>query len=321
MNTPAVPLRDLSPEAALRRLELLVLHRVDGLLQGDHLGLFPGPGSEAGDPRTYVPGQDDPRHIDWNVTARTTEVHVRDLIADRELETWALVDASASMDFGTAVMEKRDLAAAAAVAIGRLAQRSGDRFGAYVLGPSGVRVSHATSGRAHLLNVLRALATADRVEPGAHVPSLTEGIAALARHRRRGLRVIVSDFLEPVEPDPARGESWATAMRRLATRQRVLAIEVVDPRELELPAMGVLSLVDPETGRVKEVNTSSAALRKRYREAAAAGRQQIRQVIRSAGAAHLVLRTDRDWVRDLAEFTIRQRRLFGRRLVITGVKS
>ena len=216
MNTPAVPLRDLSPEAALRRLELLVLHRVDGLIHGDHLGLFPGPGSEAADARAYVPGQDDPRHIDWNVTARTTEVHVRDLIADRELETWALVDASASMDFGTATMEKRDLAAAAAVAVGRLAQRCGDRFGAYVLNGSGVQVSPATSGRAHLLGVLRALATADRVAPGATVPRLTEGIAALARHRRRGLRVIVSDFLDPLDADPEKGPSWAEAMRALA---------------------------------------------------------------------------------------------------------
>ena len=308
MNTPVVPLRDLAPEAALRRLELLVMHRVDGLLHGDHLGLFPGPGSEFADARPYLPGQDDPRHIDWNVTARTGDVHVRDVTADRELETWALVDASASMDFGTATMEKRDLAAAAAVALGRLAQRCGDRFGAYVLSPGGVRASASTNGRAHLLAVLRGLAHADRVPPRAAVPDLAEGLTALARHRRRGLRVVVSDFLDPAgtSSGPPR---WAEPMRRLAAHHRVLAVEVLDPRELELPAMGLLSLVDPETGRVREVDTSSRRLRRRFAEASAGHRTTVAATLRSAGAAHLVLRTDRDWVRDLAAFTVRQRRL------------
>ncbi|MEV1178453.1 DUF58 domain-containing protein, partial [Nonomuraea sp. NPDC049784] len=95
-------------EQALRRLELTVTRRLDGLLHGAHQGLLPGPGSEAGDSRVYVPGEDDVRRMDWNVTARTTVPHVRDLIADRELETWALADLSPSMDFGTADTDKRD---------------------------------------------------------------------------------------------------------------------------------------------------------------------------------------------------------------------
>ena len=101
-NTPVVPLRDLSPEAALSRLELSVGRRIDGLLSGDHPGFGLGPGSELADARVYQRGQDDVRRIDWDVTARTGEVHVRDQVADRELTTWALVDATASMDFGTA---------------------------------------------------------------------------------------------------------------------------------------------------------------------------------------------------------------------------
>lgn len=319
-NTPVVPLRDLAPEAALRRLELLVAHRVDGLLHGDHLGLLPGPGSEAAEARAYLPGQDDPRHIDWNVTARTNEVHVRDVTADRELETWALVDASASMDFGTATMEKRDLAAAAAVALGRLAQRSGDRFGAYVLSPTGVRSTPSTSGRAHLLGVLRALTSSDRVAEGRAVPGLAEGLTALSRHRRRGLRVVVSDFMDPADPAQDAPPRWAGAMRRLGAHHRVVAVEVLDPRELELPAMGVLSLVDPETGRVAEVDTSSKRLRRRFADASAGHRAQVAATLRAAGAAHLVLRTDRDWVRDLAAFTVRQRRLVGHRPLVLGAR-
>jgi uncharacterized protein (DUF58 family) len=303
MNTPVVSLRDLSPEAALRRLELVVGRRVDGLLHGDHLGLVPGPGTDVADARPYVPGQDDVRRIDWNVTARTDEVHVRDAVADRELETWALVDASASMDFGTVGMEKRDLAAAVTVALARIASRAGDRFGAYVMSAGGLRVSPVQSGRTHQLLVLRALAGADRVAPDSHVPTLGEGLAALSRHRRRGLRIVVSDLLEP---DTA---AWELPLRRLAARHRVLVVEVLDPRELELPPMGVLTLVDPETGRSREVNTSSRRLRLRYAEVARAHRAETAAVVRASGAAHLVLRTDRDWVRDLADFTLRQRRV------------
>ena len=98
-------------DVLLRRLELTVRRRLDGLLQGDHLGLVPGSGSEAGDSRTYYPG-DDVRRMDWPVTARTQVPHVRETIADRELETWAVVDLSASLDFGTAACQKRDLAIA-----------------------------------------------------------------------------------------------------------------------------------------------------------------------------------------------------------------
>jgi uncharacterized protein (DUF58 family) len=303
VNTPVVSLRELSPEAALRRLELVVGRRVDGMINGDHLGLLPGPGTDVADARPYVPGQDDVRRIDWNVTARTDVVHVRDAIADRELETWALVDASASMDFGTVGMEKRDLAAAVTVALARIASRTGDRFGAYVMAAGGLRISPVQAGRTHLLMVLRALAAADRVAPGEQVPSLADGLVALSRHRRRGLRIVVSDLLDPDT------SAWETSLRRLAARQRVLVVEVLDPRELELPPMGVLTLVDPETGRSREVNTSSRRLRQRYADVARGHRVETARVVRSSGAAHLVLRTDRDWVRDLADFTLRQRRI------------
>ena len=108
--------------AALRTLELTVKRKLDGVLHGDHLGLIPGPGSEPGESREYQPG-DDVRRMDWAVTARTTHPHVRQMIADRELETWLVVDMSASLDFGTAVCEKRDLAvAAAATARSRFSQ-------------------------------------------------------------------------------------------------------------------------------------------------------------------------------------------------------
>ena len=106
-------------ESNLRQLELAVTRKLDGLLLGEHLAVLRGSGSEAGEGRPYAPG-DDARRIDWSVTARSTELHVRDTIADRELETWLVVDASASLDWGTAAWEKRDLAVTAAAAFGLL---------------------------------------------------------------------------------------------------------------------------------------------------------------------------------------------------------
>ncbi|RJL36053.1 DUF58 domain-containing protein [Bailinhaonella thermotolerans] len=289
-------------ERALRRLELTVTRRLDGLLQGDHLGLLPGPGSEPAEGRAYVPG-DDVRAMDWNLTARANAPHVRDRVADRELETWLLVDATASMDFGTGLMEKRDLALAAVAAVGFLAQRSGNRVGAQIMHASGARRIPARPGRAHLLALLRALVETPRSEPAPRPPGLGPGAVLLSRTAsRRGLAVVVSDFLEPVE-------SWARPLRLLARRHQVLAAEVLDPRELTLPDVGLLAVVDPETGRRREVPTASRRLRERYAAAALAQREAIARAVRDAGAAHLRLRTDGDWMREVVRHVRAQRRL------------
>lgn len=301
--------RAAGPEQALRRLELIVVRRLDGLLHGGHLGLLPGPGSELGDSRVYVPGEDDVRRMDWAVTARTTVPHVRDLVADRELETWALADLSASMDFGTADLEKRDLVIAAVGSIGFLAGRIGDRFGAYILHGGQVHRFPARPGRPALYALLRAMSAAPRGTPGGDSTSLAEGIELLSRARRRsGMRVIVSDFLDPVDPaDPGAERPWERPMRRLAARHQVLAVEVIDPRELELPDIGRVTLTDPETGRTAEVFLTRK-IREDYARAAAAQRESTRVALRRSGVAHLVLRTDRDWVFDIAQFVLRQRR-------------
>lgn len=294
-------------EAMLRRLELTVRRRLDGLLQGEYLGLMPGAGTERADARVYVPGQDDVRRMDWYATARLGEPYVRDLVADHELESWAVVDLTPSMDFGTAWCEKRDLAVAAVAAIGFLGSRGGNRLGAYTVTPSGVRMMPARSGRAALYGLLGSLVRSERGEPSeVPGPTLPSGIARLSRHRHRGVRLVVSDFLDtPVDGTPP---PWEPALRRLSRSNHVLAVEVVDPRELSLPDVGMLTLVDPETGRRREVSTSSRRMRERYEQAAAEQRQAVADAVRRSGAAHLVLRTDRDWVRDVAQFAERERR-------------
>ncbi|WP_308121312.1 DUF58 domain-containing protein [Paractinoplanes bogorensis] len=299
----------LVPERRLRRLELMITRRLDGLLHGSYLGLLPGIGSEPAGSKEYRPGEDEVRRMDWAVTARTTVPHVRTVDADRELATHVLVDASASMDFGTADLEKRELALAAVAAVGFLTLGNGNRLGAHLMTGSGVRRYPARGGRTALLSLLRAMMLTPRnQEP---VP-LGAGIEALHRQTpRTGLVVVVSDFLDGLDDDglgPA-APDWELPLRRLATRHQVLAVQVGDPREQELPDVGLLTLVDPETGRRREVPTASRKLRERYAAAAAQQQATIAGAVKRAGAAHLPLRTDRDWVADIVRHVHARRRL------------
>jgi uncharacterized protein (DUF58 family) len=293
-------------EQGLRRLELDVYRRLDGMLQGDHLGLVPAPGTELGESREYRVG-DDVRRMDWPVTARTAVAHVRDTIADRELETWVVVDRSASLDYGTAQCEKRDIALASVAAVGFLTSRVGNRLGAVVLSSGGTTVIPARGGRNATFALLRRIDAVPRLD-AAHPPAGDLGDAlrrASRTARRRGLVVVVSDFL-------AR-DDWARPLRVLAARHDVLAIEIIDPRELELPPVGLVTLVDTETGRRIEVQTASEKVRARFAAAAAAQRAEIADTIRVAGAEHLVLRTDRDWLLDIVRYVdVRRRRRAGR---------
>src|SRR5215218_76645 len=275
----------------LHRLELTVNRRLDGVLQGDYLGLVPGHGSEPGEARGYQPG-DDVRRIDWNVTARLDAPHTRETIADRELETWALVDLSPSLDFGTAACEKRDLALVALAALGFLTFRTGNRFGVVVADGEGLETLPPRAGRAALYGLLHRVTDRPRARPGRGRTQLQAAIDRLdTLHRRRGLAIVISDLLGE--------DGWVPSLSRLAVGHDTLVVEIVDPRELELPDVGVLAVVDPETGRRREVQTSSAQLRERYRRAAAAQRERMAADVRRAGADHLVLRTDRDWLDDL----------------------
>ena len=298
---------DGAVDAVLADLELTVRIKLDGLLQGNYVGLLPGPGSESGEARQYHPG-DDVRRMDWAVTARTTTPHVRETIADRELETWAVVDLSPSLDFGTAACEKRDLAVAALAAVVHLTQHGGNRFGALITtGEQVVRVP-ALPGRAHARHVLRRVAETPRSAAGRR-GDLAAVIEMLRRPpRRRGLVAVISDFLG--EPAARGGDryDWERPLRALRVRHEVLAVEVLDPRELALPAVGLLTVVDPETGQQLEVQSSDADLRERYAAAAAAQRAAIAASLRRAGAAHLRLSTDRDWLIDIVRFVAARRR-------------
>ncbi|OBG97841.1 hypothetical protein A5713_12600 [Mycobacterium sp. E2497] len=284
--------------AALRQLELTVKRKLDGVLHGDHLGLIPGPGSEPGESREYQPG-DDVRRMDWAVTARTTHPHVRQMIADRELETWLVVDMSASLDFGTVGCEKRDLAVAASAAITFLNSGGGNRLGALIANGATMKRVPARSGRQHEQTLLRTIATTPRAPVGVR-GDLATAIDALRRpERRRGMAVIISDFLGPI--------NWMRPLRAISARHEVLAIEVLDPRDVELPDIGDVVLQDAESGVTREF-TIDAQLRDDFAKAAAAHRAEVARTIRSCGAPLLTLRTDRDWIADIVRFVESRRR-------------
>ena len=288
-----------TPAGVLRALDLTIRRRIDSLVTGEHRAPALGAGTELAQIRPYQLG-DDVRQIDWAVTARTGQPHVRVHLAERALVTWLVLDTSASMTFGTADRRKADVAGGAALALGHLATRQGNRLGILPFGGHERLPMKPRQGRQGLLNLQLAL----RAEPsrdGGGTTDLGEALSRVANlARQRGLVVVVSDF---------RGRfDWRQQLVRLLNRHHVMAIEVRDPREQELPAVGDLWLVDPETGRQLRVDTNSPRLRKRFAARAAEERNHLAAELRRAGAEHIVLTTAGDWLRELARHLNRRRR-------------
>jgi uncharacterized protein (DUF58 family) len=272
----------------LRALDITIGRRVSGLLQGDYRSASLGVGTELAQIRKYEPG-DDVRRIDWNVTARMNEPHVRIDVGERVLTTWLVLDVSPSMSFGTADRLKSDVAEGVALATGHVATRRGNRLGIITAGGEPVRVVPPRQGRPGLMALLRLL----REQPertGNAGPSLGEALGSLVRLGGWSrLIVVVSDFRGP--------RDWRPALVELAGRHEVICAEIRDPREEELPDVGELWLVDPETGRHLRVDTSRRKLRERFAAAAAAERAEVAALIASTGARHVVLSTRGDWLR------------------------
>jgi uncharacterized protein (DUF58 family) len=277
----------------LQALDVTLRRRVDGLLPGEHRATVLGLGTELAQVRPYVPG-DDVRRIDWNVTARTRIPHVRVHVAERALVTWLVLDVSPSMIFGTATRRKADVAEGVALVVGHLATRRGNRLGVITFGDRLPRARPPRQGRAGLLPLLTELRR-DPQEEGGGATSLGEGLRRTARlAAQRALVVVVSDFRGP--------RDWRGPLLQLAGRHDVLAVEVRDPREGELPDVGALTLVDPETGHQLLVDTGSRRLRERFAARAAAERAEVAAGLRAGGARHVVLSTAGDWLRQLAAF-------------------
>jgi uncharacterized protein (DUF58 family) len=280
------------PGALVEALDLGVARRAAGPLPGERRAAGLGPGTELAQLRPYQEG-DDVRRLDAAATARTGEPHVRVHVPERALTTWVLLDVSASMAFGSAARLKADVAEGVAAVVGRLAVRRGGRLALLTFGAPAERFLPPRGGRGALVGLRRALG--EGVATDGH-PS-AEGLARAARRiarlsRQPGLVVVVSDFREPAA-------TWSRALGSLGRRHSLLAVEVRDPREGALPDAGRLSLVDPETGRRVEADTSSARLRERFAAGERARRDTVARALRGARAAHTIAATDGDWLRDL----------------------
>jgi uncharacterized protein (DUF58 family) len=291
--TPERPGPGALPLDLLHALEIEVGRRLAGMLSGDYRSSRYGDGVELAQVRPYEAG-DDVRKMEWNVTARSGIPHVRVHLAERALATWLVLDTSPSMQFGTADRRKADVADGVAIATGHIATRRGNRLGVTTFGDRSPTTLPPTQGRTGLIGLL---ATLRREPEQEHVGPTSLGDALRrtgAIARQRGIVVIVSDFRGPLD--------WRKPLLELMSRHEVLAVEIRDLREQELPDIGELWLVDPETGRQIRVDTRSASLRERFAVAAAEERTGVARVLSALGVPHVVLSTSGDWLRAYAGF-------------------
>jgi uncharacterized protein (DUF58 family) len=296
----------------LRELEWKVIRRLDGLLQGDYRTLMRGSGLDLADLREYQP-HDDVRHIDWNVTARLNVPHVRVFTEDREMSAWFLLDLSPSVNFGPQGNAKRDILTGFVAVLSRLLTRHGNRVGAmlYGAGDAATRAVDAVlaprSSRAHVLHLVhrlltpRAPATSPKQSAGAtELHRLLQ--TGLANLRRRSTVFVVSDFIS--------APGWEEPLAQLAQRHDVVAVRLLDPLELELPDVGLVTLRDAESGEQLQVDTHDAGFRHRFARLAAQREAVLREGLSKAGADTLELCTDDDLVDALLRFMdMRQRRV------------
>jgi uncharacterized protein (DUF58 family) len=277
------------PDALVDALDLVVTRRVARGLPGDRRAPGVGIGTELAQLRPYQVG-DDVRHIDPAATARTGEPHVRMHVPERTLTTWIVLDVSPSMAFGTTARLKADVAEGVALVLGRLAVRRAGavglvRFGfgerAHVLPPRGAKPG--------IVALRRALAEGVATDGQGRPDALTDALARVGRVARGpGVVAIVSDFRDQA--------GWERPLGALRVHHSVLAIEIGDPREADVPAVGRLALIDPETGRRAEVDTSSPQLRERFAALERERRVGVARELRRLHVDHVTLSTEDDWL-------------------------
>ena len=282
-----------SPERVLQRLDWQVIRRLDGILQGDYRTLFYGQGLDLADIREYRFG-DDIRHIDWNVTARLNSPYVRQYTEDREITAWFLLDLSPSVDFGTVQTLKRNMLIDFVATLARLLTRHGNRVGAILYGSQVERVIPAAGGRPQVLRMIYDLQRMPKL-PHAPLTDLTPLLtAAYNAIKRRSLIFVISDFIS--------APGWDKPLNLLSRRHEVLCVRLTDPRETDLPDIGVVVMEDSETGEQLYIDTHDRNFRERFHQAADRRDDELKQVFHRAGVDLLPLSTEDDLVRTIVRF-------------------
>jgi len=269
-------------------LDVAVSRLVTRMLPGDRRAAGVGPGTELAQLRPYEVG-DDVRYIDAAATARTGQPHVRLHVPERALTTWIVLDVSPSMAFGTARRLKADVAEGVALVFGRLGVRRAGSVGLVAFGAATPRVLPPRGAKPGIVALRRMLAEGVAPDGQHDEGGLADALPRVAQLARRpGLIVTISDFREQ--------RDWHRAMGSLRLRHSVLAVEIVDPREAEVPAVGHLALVDPETGARVDVDTSNRRLRERFAELERQRRDTLARELRRLRVDHVTLATDHDWL-------------------------
>jgi len=309
----------------IRQIEIRTNRFVSETLAGQYHSVFKGQGMNFEEVREYQPG-DEVRSIDWNVTARMNHPFVKKFVEERELTVMLVVDVSGSGLFGSCSQSKRELAAEIASVLAFSAIRNNDKVGLILFTDEVEKFIPPRKGRKHVLRVIREVLFFEPRRRGTDLNGALEFLLRVMPHR--AIVVIISDFIgSPAETSTQRPsrlrpqmmllESLAQAsfamLRQTNRRHDVVAVQIADRYELELPALGRLMLNDAETGEVVEVNTGDARKRAGFAERQARGQQDLARLFRSAGIDAIQLRTDQPYAVQLARFfeTRERRRLRG----------
>lgn len=289
----SIPTSETTPESILLRLDWNVIRRLDGLLQGDYRSLFYGFGLDFADLREYQP-EDDIRYIDWNVTARMNTPYVRQYHEDREITAWFLLDMSPSVDFGPKDNEKRTMLIEFVSVLARLLTRHGNRVGAMMYGSSIQHTVPARGGRVQVLRMINDMLRQPRLTQSARTDLKSFFMGALHSIKRRSLVFVISDFLS--EP------GWEHPLRMLSQKHEVIAVRLSDPREIDLPDVGMVVMEDAETGQQLFVDTHDAKFRRRFLDAVQKREVELQDAFKRTGVDVLSLSTQDDLVKAIVRF-------------------
>ena len=289
----------------LRRARWPVLRRLGFHPGGDERSSLRGTGLEYSDVREYQAG-DDPRTIEWNITARSDRPYVRESLPDRGLDAWFLIDVSRSLDWGTARRLKRQVALEFSAVVGQLLIGRGNRVGALLFDERVRSIIPPTAGRTALLQLIARISGAAE-HPADSATDLGRAITQAGRLIcRPSLIVILSDFLTP--------GGWQKPLSALALRHEVIAVWITDPREREIPDVGIVTFEDPESGQQILVDTRSAPLRARFQDSANSQRATIQADLVRARSAVAELTTAAEVVPQLVAFIKQREAQRGQRL-------
>ncbi len=282
----------------LRKIEIHTSRLANDQLAGSYHSVFKGRGMAFSEVRQYQPG-DDVRFIDWNVSARMNDAYVKVFTEEREMTVMLLVDLSGSELFGSVAKPKIDTVAEVAALLAFSAIKNNDRVGLLLFTDRVERFVPPKKGRGHVMRVVTEILNARPERQGTDVGVALELLGSLTK--RRSVAFLVSDFL---------ADGYERPLRIAAARHDLIPIQVVDPREEELPDVGLALMEDLETGELVEVDTSDPRMRAAYAGLVLRQRAAREQLFRKLRIDHLTVRTDEDYVRPIAQFfRMRQRRM------------